>query len=220
MIRLEGVGKDYRDRPGVLSGVDLRIDDGELIVVTGAGSAGKTTLCKLLAGIELPTRGCVRIGEHDVGSLSRRALPFLRQRMGLIFQDDRFIDTASALENVILPLDIAGVARRDAIRRGKAALDRLGLLPREDARPGALSGSERRRLAIARAIVGQPTLLLADAPFERLDAGDAAIVAQLVEDFRNAGCTIVLTAREAPAALQRLARRPRVAQLINGRIVQ
>lgn len=218
MIRLEGVGKDYRSHPGVLTNIDLRIADGELLVLTGPGGAGKSTLCRLLTGVELPTHGRVRIGEHDTASLSRHALPYLRQRMGLVFQEDRFIEAASALENVILPLDIVGTSRREAIRRGKAALDRLGLLARESSRPGELSGGERRRLAIARAIAHQPSLLLADAPFERLDDGDAAAVAQLFDDFRAAGCTVLITARETPAALQRTGARTHFAHLDKGRL--
>lgn len=218
MIRLEGVGKDYRGRPGALNGVDLHVADGELLVITGAAEAGKSTLCRLLAGIEPASRGRIAIGGQDLAGLSHRALPFLRQRMGLIFQDDRFIATASALENTILPLDIAGAPRREAIRRGKAALDRLGLLAREAARPGELSGGERRRLAIARAIASQPALLIADAPFEQLDAEDAGAVAQLFADFAAAGCTVLITARALPAAIDSDAWRFRSARLDHGRL--
>lgn len=220
MIRLDSVSKDYGDHPGVIAGLDLLVGDGELLFVEGSTGAGKSTLCRLLAGVDAPTRGRIAIGGHDLTGLSRRALAYLRQRMGLVFQDDRFVEAASALENVILPLDIAGSPRRDAVRRGKAALDRLGLLAREAARPAALSGGERRRLAIARAIVNQPALLLADAPFEGLDADDAGTVAQLLEDFRATGCTVLITGRTAPEYLSRGHGQTRIARLAQGRLTR
>lgn len=218
MIRLEGVDKDYRQRPGALASIDLRVADGELLVVEGPAGSGKSTLCRLLTGAERPTRGKVCIGDQDVARLSEKALPFLRQRIGHVFQDDRFIASATALENVILPLDIAGAARRDAIRRAKAALDRLGLLAREASRPDELSDGEQCRLAIARAIAHQPALLLADAPFGRLDAGDAAAVAQLFADFSAAGCTVLVTAREVPSALRHASDRTRIVRLDHGQL--
>lgn len=201
MIRIDGVCQDYPGNPGALAGLDLVVDDGALHIVEGPGGSGKTVLCRLLLGCETPSRGHVGIGGQDIARLSRQSLPFLRQRIGVVFQEDRFLDAASALENVILPLDIAGLPRREAVRRGRAALDRLVLLGREAARPGQLSACERRRLAIARAIVHQPALLIADAPFDALDAAAVGPVGELFGDFGRAGCTVLLTARTAPPAL-------------------
>lgn len=215
MIRIDGVGKDYPGHPGALAELDLRVADGELVVVEGPAGAGKTTLCRLLAGSEPPSRGQLRIGEQQVARLSREALAYLRRRIGLVFETDRFVETASVLENVLLPLDIAGQPRREAIRRGRAALDRLALLGREAARPDELSACERRRLGIARAIAHQPALLLADAPFAALATAHREAVAQLFTDFAAAGCTVLLTARTTPAALRPAAR---IVRLAGGRL--
>ena len=157
MIELDQVGKHYPASRGggghdALKSVTLSIDDGEFAVVTGHSGAGKSTLLKLIAGIELPTAGTVRIDGQDLAG-SRRALPFIRRRIGLIFQDHKLLHDRSVFDNVQLPLDIIGFPPREAAKRVRAALDKVGLLSREHERPVTLSGGEQQRLCIARAIV-------------------------------------------------------------------
>jgi cell division transport system ATP-binding protein len=128
--------------------------------------------------------------------MRRSALPFVRRNIGLVFQDHKLLFDRNALANVLLPLDIAGVPRRDGQRRAAAALDKVGLLKREKAMPIALSGGEQQRLAIARAIVNRPVLLLADEPTTSLDGESAAAIMELFRDFHRVGTTILLSTHD------------------------
>src|SRR5262249_5241008 len=153
--------------------VSLTIQPGEMVFVTGHSGAGKSTLLKLMAAIERPSAGTVLVNGQNVGALRERALPFLRRNLGLIFQDHKLLFDRTAYDNVVLPLSINGYARGEAARRVRAALDKVGLLQKEKAYPVALSGGEQQRLAIARAIVHRPAILLADEPTGNLDAAYA-----------------------------------------------
>lgn len=193
MIEFQRVGKRY---PGggadALSDVDFRIEAGELVVVGGHSGAGKSTLLKLVAAIEKPTTGAVLVQGQNVGSLRPFAIPVLRRNIGLVFQDQKLLFDRNAYENVMLPLSIAGFPRREAGRRIEAALDKVGLAGRERAMPAGLSGGEQQRLAIARAVVNRPALLLADEPTAHLDADTAAAVAGIFLDFHRVGVTVLV----------------------------
>ncbi len=200
MIELDQVGKRYPASRGsgvldALKSVTLSIPDGEFAVVTGHSGAGKSTLLKLIAGIELPTSGTVRVDGQDLAR-SPRALPFLRRKIGLIFQDHKLLHDRTVFDNVQLPLDITGFPPREAARRVRAALDKVGLLSRERERPVTLSGGEQQRLCIARAIVHRPSLLLVDEPTANLDLDYAQEIVDILRSFHQVGVTVVVSTHD------------------------
>src|SRR6185295_19480420 len=156
MIAFSRVTKRYPGDYEALRGISINIQPGEMVFVTGHSGAGKSTLLKLMAAIERPTGGTVIVNGQNVGTLRPSALPFLRRNFGLIFQDHKLLFDRNAYDNVVLPLSINGYDPREAARRVRAALDKVGLLGKEKAHPVALSGGEQQRLAIARAIVHRP----------------------------------------------------------------
>ena len=167
-----------------------------MVLITGHSGAGKTTLVKLIASIERPTSGSLVVNGQNLSALRRGAIPYVRRHFGLIFQDQKLLFDRNALDNVMLPLQIAGFSQRDAVRRAQAALDKVGLLAREKAMPIALSGGEQQRLAIARAIVNRPTVLLADEPTANLDKDSAADIRYLFSDFHRVGVTVVVATHD------------------------
>jgi cell division transport system ATP-binding protein len=199
MISFSQVTKRYPGGHEALSGIDITIAQGELVFLTGHSGAGKSTFLKLIAAIERPTRGVVAVSGQNVGRLSRRAVPYLRRNIGLVFQDHKLLFDRSAIENVVLPLDIAGVERRESLKRARAVLDKVGLLAREKANPVSLSGGEQQRLCIARALVARPALLLADEPTGNLDAGYAADIMTMFRDFHQVGTTLVIATHDERA---------------------
>ena len=197
MIEFKHVSKRYPPGIDALADIDFGIADGALAVIGGHSGAGKSTLLKLIAAIERPTGGVVLVNGQNVGALKRAAIPYLRRQLGLVFQDQKLLFDRSIFENALLPLSIAGFPPREAARRVRAALDKVGLLEREKAMPIALSGGEQQRLAIARAVVNRPSLLLADEPTAHLDPATATEVAQIFRDFHQVGVTVVIATYDA-----------------------
>ena len=215
MISLSNVSKRYPGGRQALHDVGFTIESGELAFITGHSGAGKTTLLKLLVAIERPTAGSIVVNGQNVGTLPPRAVPFLRRKFGLIFQDHKLLFDRNVFDNVALPLEIAGYGAQDAARRVRAALDKVGLLKYEKALPITLSGGERQRLCIARAIVHRPAILLADEPTGNLDADYAAEIGELFRSFNQVGVTVVVATHDQ-ALLARL--QPRVIALRNGEL--
>ena len=180
MITFSHVTKRYRSGTEALKALSFTIESGELVVLTGASGAGKTSLLKLIAAIERPTQGSVVVQGQNVGKLTRGAVPYLRRNIGMVFQEGRLLFDRNVFENVALPLRIIGMPPREAAKRVRAALDKVGLLEKEKAQPITLSGGEQQRLAIARAIVNRPAILIADEPTGNLDDDYAA---RLMEMF-------------------------------------
>ena len=196
MISFSQVTKRYPGGHEALSGLTFSIEQGELVFLTGHSGAGKSTLLKLIAAIERPTSGMVSVNGQNVGRLSRMAVPYLRRNIGLVFQDHKLLFDRSVIDNVMLPLDIAGFDRREAIKRARAVIDKVGLLMREKANPVSLSGGEQQRLCIARALVSRPALLLADEPTGNLDAGYAADIMAMFRDFHQVGTTLLIATHD------------------------
>jgi cell division transport system ATP-binding protein len=217
MISLSHVSKRYPGGREALHEVGFTIDSGELAFITGHSGAGKTTLLKLLVAIERPTAGTIIVNGQNVGTLKARAVPFLRRKFGLIFQDHKLLFDRTAFDNVALPLDIAGYGAKDAARRVRAALDKVGLLKYEKALPITLSGGEQQRLCIARAIVHRPAILLADEPTGNLDADYATEIGELFRSFNQVGVTVIVATHDQ-ALLARLT--PRVIALRNGTLAE
>ncbi len=215
MISFSQVTKRYPSGLEALKGVTLTIEAGEMVLITGHSGAGKSTLLKLAAAIERPSSGSVIVNGQNVGALRARAVPFLRRNFGLIFQDQKLLFDRSAFDNVMLPLSITGFERREAARRVRAALDKVGLLAKEKSFPVTLSGGEQQRLAIARAIVHRPAILVADEPTGNLDTAYAAELGELFRSFNQVGVTVVIATHDETFAARL---KPRLVALREGRL--
>ena len=196
MIRFEQVSKNYRGGFQALKNVSFQIEKGEMIFVAGHSGAGKSTVLKLIAGITKPSSGKVWMNGRDIGSLNDNQIGFLRQHIGIVFQDHKILFDRSVLQNVLLPLQIIGYGRAEAEKRARVAIAKVGLAGRENADPVTLSGGEQQRLCIARAVVHQPSLLIADEPSANLDRAYALDIMELFKSFHEAGTTVIVSAHD------------------------
>lgn len=215
MITANDVSKRYPEGREALRNVSFEITAGEMVFLTGHSGAGKSTLFKLLAAIERPTSGSIVINGQNLASLRRNAIPFLRRKLGLIFQDRKLLFDRNVLDNVLLPLAIVGHPAKDARRRAQAALAKVGLPGRERTFPIALSGGEQQRLAIARAVVNRPAIILADEPTANLDAASAVDILEIFCAFQQVGVTVLIATHD-PLALPNM--RARVLRLERGEL--
>ena len=196
MIHFSQVNKHYPGGYQALKNVSFEIAEGEMVFLTGPSGAGKSTLLKLIAAIERPNSGSVVVKGQNVATIKSRALPYLRRNFGLIFQDHKLLFDRSVFDNVLLPLQICGFDHRESAKRVRAALDKVGLLNREKARPITLSGGEQQRLCIARAIVNRPAILLADEPTGNLDADYASDIMGIFKSFHQVGVTLLIATHD------------------------
>jgi putative ABC transport system ATP-binding protein len=219
MIQLENVSRYYGDGKSVhaLDSVSLKIDRGERVAVMGPSGSGKSTLLNLICGLDEPTSGVVNIDGMNIASLDDDARTRLRrEKIGMIFQTFNLLATLTALENVSLPLRLQGLARRAADQRAKAMLERVGLGGRVMHRPDELSGGERQRIAIARSLIFQPPILLADEPTGNLDSKTGEDILALLDDLhREFNTTILLVTHNEEAS----AHCDRILRLRDGRVV-
>ena len=196
MVSFSAVAKRYPAGQQALKDVSFAVAAGELAFITGRSGAGKSTLLKLIPAIERPSAGSVIVGGQNVGALKRPAIPYLRRNLGLVFQDQKLLYDRSVYDNVMLPLSFSSHAPREAARRARAALDKVGLLAREKANPIQLSGGEQQRLAIARAVVNRPSVLIADEPTANLDAESAARIIEIFIAFNQVGVTVLIATHD------------------------
>jgi cell division transport system ATP-binding protein len=217
LISFSGVVKRYPGGQEALQGLSFAIEAGEFAFIAGHSGAGKSTLLKLIPAIERPSAGAILVNGQNVGSLKRSALPYLRRNLGLVFQDQKLLYDRSVYDNVMLPLAFGELGAREAAGRARAALEKVGLLAREKANPIQLSGGEQQRLAIARAVVNRPAVLIADEPTANLDADSAAAILEIFAAFNQVGVT-VLVATHDEALIGRFAKR--VLRLARGKLVE
>lgn len=196
MIRFNQVSKRYQSGHEALHKVDLHLEAGEMAFLTGHSGAGKSTLLKLISVMERPTQGELFLAGQNLNRLSRRKIPFIRRKMGIIFQDHQLLFDRTVFDNVALPLTIAGFHPREVGRRVRAALDKVGLLSKENQKPIMLSGGEQQRVGIARAVVNKPTVLLADEPTGNLDPELSAEIMNLFEQFNQVGVTVMIASHD------------------------
>ncbi len=200
-FRLVDVHKSYVEAGGerrVLDGVDLGVSAGSFVAITGPSGSGKSTLLNLIAAIERADAGRVEVDGEDLGALGEPASTlFRRRRVGIVFQFFNLVPTLTVRENLVLPLDLCGIA--DEVRVAQL-LDRLGLGDRADSFPDVLSGGEQQRVAVARAMVHRPMLLLADEPTGNLDETAGAAVLDLVEEAVAEGATVLMVTHSESAA--------------------
>lgn len=215
MVSFSSVAKRYAGGQEALKSVSFVVEPGELAFITGRSGAGKSTLLKLIPAIERPSSGSVIVNGQNVSALKRAAIPYLRRNIGMVFQDQKLLYDRSVFDNVMLPLAFSGHAPREAARRARAALDKVGLLARERSNPIQLSGGEQQRLAIARAVVNRPALLIGDEPTANLDAESAARILEIFVDFNQVGVTVLIATHDQ-ALVERYGRK--VLRLEAGRI--
>jgi cell division transport system ATP-binding protein len=196
MIRFDNVSKRYPGGFEALTNISLDLEDGAMAFLTGHSGAGKSTLLKLIAMIERATRGQVFVDDQNVSRISRRRIPFLRRRIGFIFQNHHLLFDRTVFDNVALPLIIAGYRHQEIGRRARAALDKVGLLSKERLYPITLSGGEQQRVGIARAVVNKPLLLLADEPTGNLDPELSREIMDLFALFNQVGVTVLIASHD------------------------
>ena len=196
MIQFDRVSKRYPNGNDALKQVSFRLPPGELTFLTGHSGAGKSTLLKLIMMIERPTQGAVLVDGDDLAQLSNSHIPALRRKIGMVHQAHHLLFDRTVYDNVALPLIIAGYRPQDVGRRVRAALDKVGLLHKEQLMPEMLSGGEQQRIGIARAVVNKPPLLLADEPTGNLDPALSAEIMDLFEDFARVGVSVLIATHD------------------------
>lgn len=196
LISFSQVSKRYPGGFDALRGVTLDIEAGEMAFITGRSGAGKSTLLKLLPALERPTSGTVMLNGQNVAQLRPAAIPYLRRNIGLVFQDQKLLYDRSVIDNVMLPMQICGHPPREAARRARAALDKVGLLAKEKLDPAGLSGGEQQRVCIARAVVNRPALLIADEPTASLDQDTALHIMEMFRSFHQVGVTVLIASHD------------------------
>ena len=216
MIQFDRVSKRYPNGKDALSKVSFSLPAGQLTFLTGHSGAGKSTLLKLIMMLERPTQGQVFIEGQNLNGFGNRHIPLLRRKIGMVHQNHQLLFDRTVFDNVALPLVIAGYARSDIGKRVRAALDKVGLLDKEQLNPIMLSGGEQQRVGIARAVVNKPALLLADEPTGNLDPQLSADIMGLFEDFHRIGTTVMIASHDL-ALIARL--RHRTLRLSEGRLV-
>jgi putative ABC transport system ATP-binding protein len=216
IVELAAVTKIYAGNVAALRGVDLVIEAGELTAIVGPSGSGKSTLLHLIGTLDRPSEGTIRIAGHDVAALSDRELSALRARhIGFVFQQFHLAAGVSALDNVADGLLYTGLALRERRERARSALERVGLAHRIGHRPNQLSGGEQQRVGVARAVVGEPDLLLADEPTGNLDSTAGAEVLGALRDLHGRGTTIAIITHDLEIAQWA----PRQVRVRDGRIV-
>jgi cell division transport system ATP-binding protein len=196
MLKFDNVSKRYFETGDVLHNVSFHLERGEIAFLTGHSGAGKTTLLKLIAVMERCSRGEIFLEGQRLSHVKERQLPFLRRKMGFIYQDYKLLADRTVFDNVALPLAIAGFGHLEIKRRVRAVLDKVGLTGKEGKFPLALSGGEQQRVGIARAVVNKPPLIIADEPTGNLDPELSAEIMLLFEQFQQVGVTVLIASHD------------------------
>ena len=196
MIRFDNISKRYPGGFEALSNVSFHLHEGAMAFLTGHSGAGKSTLLKLIALIERTTRGQLFVDGKNVTNISARRIPYVRRKIGFIFQDHNLLFDRTVFDNVALPLVISGYRHQEIGRRVRAALDKVGLLSKEKLLPITLSGGEQQRVGIARAVVNKPMLLLADEPTGNLDPDLSREIMALFTQFNDVGVSVMVASHD------------------------
>ncbi|WP_369942666.1 cell division ATP-binding protein FtsE [Xanthomonas medicagonis] len=216
VLRFDNVSKQYAGGHAALVDVSFQVEEGEMLFVTGHSGAGKSTLLKLIHLSERPSRGAVLFGERNLLKVRGRRVPLHRREVGAVYQDHRLLMDRSIAENVALPLILRGTRRAEIGKRVRSVLERMGLGHREKALPSQLSAGEQQRVGIARAMVAEPRLLVADEPTGNLDPTLAAEIMQLFAELPARGTSVLVVSHDL-ALLKQM--RKRVLILDHGRLI-
>ena len=217
MIRFSNVSKRYPEGHDALKDINFALQRGEMAFLTGHSGAGKSTLLKLIMMMERPSRGQVFIADQDMANFTKDDIPYHRRRIGVVFQNHQLLFDRTVFENVALPLEISGYEPDDIGKRVRAALDKVGLLHKENLNPITLSTGEQQRIGIARAIVHKPQVLLADEPTGNLDPRLSAEIMGLFMEFNRHGTTVLIASHDL-ALISRMGHR--TLMLDQGRLLQ
>jgi cell division transport system ATP-binding protein len=217
MVYLDGVTVIYPNGTRALHDVTLHVERGELVSVVGASGSGKSTLLQVVYREVRPTSGQVIVASQDVTALRASRIPYLRRRVGVVFQDFRLLPERTVWENVGFALDVLGVSRREKFRKVPLALELVGLGDKGERYPGELSAGEQQRASISRALVNGPQVLLADEPTGNLDPDTSWEIVQILTDIADRGTTVILATHDK-AIVDRLMRR--VVSLLHGTLVR
>ena len=196
MVRFQNVGLRYGLGPEVLRDVSFHLKPGSFHFLTGPSGAGKTSLLKIMYLALQPTRGLISLFGQDLSTIPRKQLPRMRRRIGVVFQNFRLMDHLTAVDNVALPLKIAGAKRHEVEAHVAELLDWVGLGDQITARPETMSDGEKQRVAIARAVIARPSLLLADEPTGNIDADQGMRILRLLEELNKIGTTVVIATHD------------------------
>lgn len=216
IIEFHDVSKRYGSGAPALAGISLTLGRGEMAFLTGHSGAGKSTLLKLIALIERPTGGQVIVNGKNLASMQKRAIPRLRQGLGIIFQNNALLTDRTVFDNVAMPLVFRGLRHSDVSRRVRAALSTVGLRHREKAMPLTLSGGEQQRVGIARAVVTRPAVLLADEPTGNLDPELSSEIMHLFERLNEVGVSMLIASHDVNL-ISRMGHR--IIQLEGGKVI-
>lgn len=202
MLHFQNVSKRYSNGHEALRDVSLHIESGELIFLTGHSGAGKSTLLKLIPILERPSAGNIIMDGANIVRMKKHYIPLLRRNIGMVFQDHHLLFDRSVVNNVMLPLEVSGMDRRECRKRAQAALDKVGLLAKQDRQPVTLSTGEQQRVGIARAVVNRPPILLADEPTGNLDPKLSREIMNLLAEFNAVGVTTIIATHDIQLAKQ------------------
>jgi len=217
MVYLEDVSVVYPNGTRAIEGVSLHVERGEFVFIVGPSGSGKSTLLQLIYREIKPTSGRVIVASQDVSALPASRVPYLRRRVGVVFQDFRLLPERTVWENVAFALDVVGSSRREKYRKVPVALELVGLGDKSSAYPHELSAGEQQRVSIARALVNAPQVLLADEPTGNLDPEISWDIVQILADIADRGTTVIVATHDRDI-VDRLKRR--VVALSEGRIVR
>ena len=217
MIRFENVSKTYKNGTPALTNISLDIEKGEFVFLVGASGSGKTTFLRLLLREELPDQGRILEAGRDIGSLPKWRVPYLRRNIGCVFQDFRLLPNKTVFENVAFALEVIGRPRSTVDNQVPQILDLVGLGNKADNLPSELSGGEQQRVAVARAFVNRPLILLADEPTGNLDPTNSESIMALLERINRTGTTVVMATHDK-ALVDRMRRR--VVELDRGELIR
>ena len=196
IVQFENVGLRYGTSAETLSDISFTLTSGSFYFLTGPSGAGKTSLLKLMYLAQRPSRGVIRLFGEDAGALPRQRLPGFRRRIGVVFQDFRLVPHLSAYDNIALPLRVAGMPEGDIEAPVREMLAWVGLTDRGKAKPPTLSGGEQQRIAIARAVIGRPEVLVADEPTGNVDPDMAERLLHLFDSLNRLGTTVVVATHD------------------------
>jgi cell division transport system ATP-binding protein len=217
MISFENVTKDYKGGSVAVRDMSLEIDKGEFVFLVGSSGSGKTTFIRLLLREEIPTHGRILVAGRDIANLSQWRIPYLRRNIGCVFQDFRLLPNKNVFENVAFALEVIGRPKHVVAAQVPQVLDLVGLSKKRDSLPGELSGGEQQRVAVARAFVNRPLILLADEPTGNLDPATSQGIMRLLERINKTGTTVVIATHDAGIVDQM---RRRVVELDHGTLVR
>ena len=192
MIEFTDVVKSYSEGNFALNGVNMLIEDGEFCFLVGPSGSGKSTIIKMITGELKPTSGTVHVNGYSLERIRKREIPFLRRTVGVVFQDFRLIENMTVYENVAFAMRVVGARERDIKERVPYVLNLVGLTDKQHRHPGELSGGEQQRLAIARALVNNPSTIIADEPTGNLDPAMSVEIMELLQEINNLGTTMLV----------------------------